>query len=123
MKQMRFLVLLLLTLTGSWTANCQITGIDREQKIEIVSTLETYDAIIIELNLTEQLLSQAREMIVLLEKQLDGKDKMILNLQGQIDTFNEQVTIQDIEIRKEKRKKSLIILGGAILVLSSIIIK
>ena len=62
-------------------------------------------------------------MIVLLEKQLDGKDKMILNLQGQIDTFNEQVTIQDIEIRKEKRKKSLIILGGAILVLSSIIIK
>ena len=62
-------------------------------------------------------------MIVLLENQLSGKDEMILNLKSQIETYNKQIDVQDIEIRKEKRKKSLIILGGAVLILSSIIIK
>jgi len=62
-------------------------------------------------------------MIFLLEEQLKVKDKLIANLEAQIKTYNKQIDVQDIEIRKEKRKKSLIILGGAVLVISSLLMK
>ena len=123
MKQMRFLVLLLLTLTINSTAYSQITGISREQKVEIVSTIQTYEAVLIEINLHEQLLGQAREMIALLEKQLIVKDKMLLNLEAQIKTYNEQINVQDKEIRKEKFKNVLIGSSGLVLVILSLLIK
>ncbi len=120
---MRFLVLLLLTLTINSTAYSQITGISREQKVEIVSTIQTYEAVLIEINLHEQLLGQAREMIALLEKQLIVKDKMLLNLEAQIKTYNEQINVQDKEIRKEKFKNVLIGSSGLVLVILSLLIK
>ncbi len=123
MKQMRFLVLLLLTLTVSSTAYCQITGLPREQKVAIVSTIETYKAVLVEIDFTEQLLSQAREIIALLERQLGIKDDMNLNLKAQIETYNKQFKIQDKEIKKIKME-SLITKGGAVvLIILSLILK
>ena len=120
---MRFLVLLLLTLTVSSTAYCQITGLPREQKVAIVSTIETYKAVLVEIDFTEQLLSQAREIIALLERQLGIKDDMNLNLKAQIETYNKQFKIQDKEIKKIKME-SLITKGGAVvLIILSLILK
>ena len=104
MKQMQFLVSLLLTLIVSSTAYSQITGISREQKVEIVSTIESYDAVLIEIDLTEQLLSQAREMNILLRKQLSLSDELNLNLKAQIETFEKQTELQNKELKKVKLK-------------------
>lgn len=123
MKQMRFLVLLLLTLTVSLTAYSQISGLSREQKVEIVSALESYDAVVIEIDLTQQLLSQCNEINLLLKAQLSTKDEIIRNLEEQIKTFEKEVDVQNSEIRKQKRKGFITMAGGAGLLILSLILK
>lgn len=74
--------------------------------------------------MTEQLLNQAREIINLLDKQMIIKDKLLLNLQAQIETYNEQINIQDKEITKIKFKGKIGIgLGVAIGIAIGFILK
>ena len=123
MKQMRYLVLLLLTLTVSSTAYCQITGLPRETKVAIVSTIETYDAVLIELDLHKQLLAHAEEMIILLREQILVKDKLIENLELQVKSFNREIGLQDKEIKNIKIKSKVLIGGGIALVVLALILK
>jgi len=123
MKQTIFLVLLPLTLIVSSTAYSQITGLDREQKIQIVSGLESYGAILIEVDLTQQLLGQCNEINRLLEEQLKTKDEIIDNLKKQIEGYQKEVNIQDDEIRKQRKKNLVTVAGGAGLLILSLILK
>lgn len=123
MKQMRYLVLSLLTLTLCSTAYSQITGLSREQKVEIVTGLKSYDAVIIEIDLKDQLLEQCKEINKILEKQLSNRDEVIINLQAQIKTYEDQVDVQDIQIRKQKKKNFMTVAGGAGLIILSLILK
>jgi hypothetical protein len=121
MKQMRFLVLLALTLFVSSTAYSQITGLDREQKVAIVSTIESYDAILIEVDLQEQLLTACKQMEVLLRQQLNLKDEIIYTLKDQIKGYKEEVGVQNKKIRSQKLKNGVLISGAAGLLILSII--
>lgn len=123
MKQMRFLVMFLLTLTVSWTASSQITGIDRDQKIQIVSTIESYDAVIVEIGLTNKLLAQCEELNLLYKSQITLKDKLINNLEAQIEAYNKTVEYQDKEIKRQRFKGMLTGTTGIIAVIIAIIIK
>ena len=123
MKQMRFLVMFLLTLTVSWTASSQITGIDRDQKIQIVSTIESYDAVIVEIGLTNKLLAQCEELNSLYKSQITLKDKLINNLEAQIEAYNKTVEYQDKEIKRQRFKGMLTGTTGIIAVIIAIIIK
>jgi hypothetical protein len=118
---MRFLVLLALTLTVSSTAFSQITGLEREQKIAIVSTIESYDAILIEIDLHEQLLDACKEMEVLLRQQLLNKDEYIYTLKEQIKGYQKEVNLQDKAIRSQKLKGNILIGAGVGLLILSII--
>lgn len=69
------------------------------------------------------MLVQAREMIALLREQLKIKDKMLLNLEAQIKTYNEQINIQDKEIRKQKMQNVIIGGSGLALIILSLLIK
>lgn len=104
---MQFTVLLLLILTGSSTAYSQITGLKRGQKVEIVSTLESYDAVLIEIDLTEQLLGQCNEMNDLLRKQLSVTEELNKNLKAQINTYEEQNDVQKKQLKSVKRKAKI----------------
>ena len=95
----------------------------REQKVEIVTGLKSYDAVIVEIDLTQQLLNQCNEINRLLEEQLKTKDELIRNLEMQIKTYKEQVDLQDVQIRKQKKKNVMTIAGGAGLIILSLILK
>lgn len=113
----------LLTLTVSWTASSQITGIDRDQKIQIVSTIESYDAVIVEIGLTNKLLAQCEELNLLYKSQITLKDKLINNLEAQIEAYNKTVEYQDKEIKRQRFKGMLTGTTGIIAVIIAIIIK
>ena len=65
----------------SSTAYSQITGISREQKKEIVSTLQQYPIVVRELELTKNLLNQSvlkNEVLVSQNKSLKVKNENLL---------------------------------------------
>lgn len=85
--------------------------------------LKSYDAVVIEVDLTQQLLDQCKQINVLLEQQLSTKDNMIENLMNQIKTYKDQVGIQDIQMKKLKRKGFFTTFGGIVLAIGALLIK
>lgn len=72
--------------------------------MEIVSTIKSYNAILIEIDLKNQLLLQYEKIDSLHQQQLMTKDKLIFNLESQIQTWRDQVNVQNKALRKEKAK-------------------
>lgn len=91
--------------------------------MEIVTGLKSYDAVLIEVDLKDQLLKQCREIVSLLEKQLSTKDEIIDNLEKQIETYKNEVGLKDNQIRKQKTKNFITIASGAGLIILSLILK
>jgi len=58
-----------------------------------------------------------------LEQQLSTKDEVINNLQEQVKTYQNQIGIQDTQIRKQRNKNFMTVAGGAGLIILSLILK
>jgi len=69
------------------------------------------------------LLEQCKEIGRILEQQLSTKDEIINNLQEQVKTYQDQIGIQDTQIRKQRNKNFMTIAGGAGLIILSLILK
>ena len=123
MKQIRLLILLVVILSSSLTAYSQITGISREQKLEIVSTIESYKSVLIELDLQQQLVSQCNELNNIYKQQIEVKDQIIFNLQAQIERYNDKEGIYQTEIKKQKLKSRLTLFSGVLVAVLSFLIK
>ena len=120
---MKYLILLVVILQGNLTAYSQITGIDRETKVEIVSTIKSYDAVLIELDLTNDLLKEVRKLNELYLNQITIKNELILNLESQIITHRDENNVLGFEVKRQKAKSLFIGGSGIIILIISLIIK
>src|SRR5688572_52251 len=102
MKPLKNLLLFALILTESWTASSQITGISRDQKIEIVSTLETYPIVLKELDLHYEMLQRCEEIQDLYFEQVQKCDDQILKLEAINSNNNEQIDLLREQLKKKK---------------------
>ena len=90
------------------TAQSGIINISKEQKIEVVSTLVAYPLVLNELDLVNQLLDSCREINMLLNSQLESKDRQILLLENAHEISEEQIELLNIQI-KNTRKRSWVL--------------
>ena len=105
------------------TAYCQRINIPLEQKIEVVSTLQSYKPIIKELDLTNQLLLSCKELNSIYSQQIDLKDSQISDYKAQISNFNEQKDLLATQIKKERLKGYVTAGVGIIGVIVAILVK
>lgn len=84
-------------------AQSPITGISKEQKIEVVSTLVAYPLVLNELELTNQLLESSRELVKALETQLQLKEQQILLLENSNDLSNRQIQLLQEQLKIHKK--------------------
>jgi hypothetical protein len=110
-------------MSSSLTAYSQITGISREQKLEIVSTIESYKSVLIELDLQQQLTTQCNELTNLYKQQIEVKDQLISNLQLQIEQYNEKEGIYETEINKQKLRSRLTLFSGVLVAVLGFLIQ
>ena len=108
MKKTMYLVLLLCIPIQSLTAQSGIINISKEQKIEVVSTLVAYPLVLNELDLVNQLLDSCSEINMLLNSQLESKDRQILLLENAHEISEEQIELLNIQI-KNTRKRSWVL--------------
>lgn len=83
------------------TAYSQITGISKETKQEIVSTLIAYPIVLDELGISKQLTLSQSELIGYLKKQITVTEEILENKDQEIANLNEQKTLL------QKKKSSL----------------
>lgn len=122
MKPIKYLTALLLMLSVSWTASSQITGLSQEQKVQIVSAIESYEAVKIELDLTHSLLSECNALLDMYKRRLTIKDKMILNLENQISNYKSMSETYELQIKKERRKNWILGGSGVLLLVIGIVV-
>jgi len=104
MKQIKFTVTLVIIMIMNWTAYSQITGLDRDQKIQIVSTLQSYDAVLIEIDLTDQLLTQCKKLNLVYEQRIKLLEEINENHKLKDETFNNENDYYKNKLKKEKTK-------------------
>lgn len=104
----------------SSTALCQITGISRDQKIEIVSTLEIYPLILEQLELQATIISIHKESIKKYERQIELYENDISKLY-QIKSNNEK-HIRELEIQLKLFKKDSWLVPGLLGVVGGLVI-
>jgi hypothetical protein len=86
----------------NWTASCQITGISKEQKIEIVTTLKVYPLVLKDLDYYYELSNSLQKTIDLLKAQITEQNIFSDNLQLQVDLLSEQKKLYEEELRRKK---------------------
>ena len=104
-----------------WTQSSLITGIKKEQKLEIVSTLVSYPLVLEELYLTQDLLESCKKINLLYEQRLFNKDFQIENLNNQINAYEAQTKLFSRQLKKQ-RFKTFGVVGLGVLVVVGVII-
>ena len=107
----------------SLTASSQITGISTDQKIEIVSTLVAYPLLLNELDLTNKLLDNCKDINDIYKKQIYTYEANENLYKQQIKILQKQNKLFNVQIKKEKLNKFKIAGVGVLTLVSVIIIK
>lgn len=89
-------------------AQSEPINISREQKIEVVSTLIAYPLLLNELNITNELLESQRELIMLLNKQLQNKDDQILLLKQTNEISTDQIELLNGQLKNAKKSSWIV---------------
>ncbi|MCP4053633.1 MAG: hypothetical protein GY739_11300 [Mesoflavibacter sp.] len=123
MKQIRLLMMFTVMMFISWTASSQITGISKDQKYEVVSTLIAYPLVLNELSLTNQLLTNCNELNKLYKLQIKTyEDNEVLH-KAQIKILKKQNKLFNTQLKKEKLNKFKIAGVGILAIAGAILIK
>ncbi len=102
-------------MTASWTASSQITGISREQKIEVVSTLTAYPLVIKEIEIMDEMLQTCEQIKMLFYEQIKTSEETILKLENINDKSEEQIELLKKQLKKKKGTGWIVpVLVGAI---------
>lgn len=99
---MKRLIILTAILLNSWIASSQISGLEIQQKQEIVTALIEYPFLKQQVSAEAQLRIYAKQALKDLESIITSKDKQIQNLeeinkllQKQVDLSNEQLKVKN----------------------------
>lgn len=99
---MKRLIILTAILLNSWIASSQISGLEIQQKQEIVTALIEYTFLKQQVSAEAQLRIYAKQALKDLESIITSKDKQIQNLeeinkllQKQVDLSNEQLKVKN----------------------------
>ena len=84
------------------TAYSQITGISKEQKIEIASTLKVYSLVLDDLDYYYELSISFQKTIDYLKSQIKEQNIFSDNLQYQVDVLEEQKKLYEDELKRKK---------------------
>lgn len=103
-----------ITLTMSWTASSQITGIDREQKVEIVRTLKDYPLVKLELKKTQELNSSLQKQNISLESLLTSYQEQNKDLRKIISITESQLNITEKQLKTSRKGNGLLFFGGGV---------
>ena len=106
---------------SSWTASSQITGISKDQKIEVVSTLIAYPLILNELDLTNKLLNNCKEINEIYSEQINVYKENEKLYKAQIKVLEKQQNLFSVQLKKEKLNKFKIA-GVGVLALVGVIL-
>lgn len=88
---------------SSWTAFSQITGISKEQKIEIVSTLEAYPIVLQQVKIQSDIIFNYEKIVKDNERQLILCDEETNKLQEVIS--NDKKIIDNLNLQLKSAKK------------------
>lgn len=89
-------------MSGNLTLYSQITGISKEQKIEIVSTLKIYPLVLKDLDYYYELSESLQKTIDILKAQIKEQNVFSDNLQWEVDLLTEQKKLYEKELKKKK---------------------
>lgn len=89
-------------MSGNLTLYSQITGISKEQKIEIVSTLKVYPLVLKDLDYYYELSESLQKTIDILKAQIKEQNVFSDNLQWEVDLLTEQKKLYEKELKKKK---------------------
>ena len=104
-------------------AYSQITGISKDQKIEIVSTLVAYSLVLNELSLTNKLLDNCNEINAIYKDQIENYVANENLYKQQIKILEKQTKLFDTQLKKEKLNKFKIAGVGVLALVGVILIK
>lgn len=88
---------------SSWTAFSQITGISKDQKIEIVSTLEAYPIVLQQVKIQSDIIVNYEKIVKDNARQLSLCDDETNKLQEVI--FNNEKQIDNLNLQLKSAKK------------------
>ena len=108
---------------NSWTASSQITGISKDQKIEIVSTLISYPLVLNELDLTNKLLDNCKEINEIYTYKIVMYKENENLYKAQISNLEQQKKLFDAQLKKSKNNQLKLIGIGLATVVTTILIK
>ena len=107
----------------SWTVSSQITGISKEIKKEVVSTLVAYPLVLNELKLTNEALGVCNEIRAIQESEITIRDSQINNLNSQIDILDKQNELFRQQLKKSKGGTFKVAAIGVATIVGIILIK
>lgn len=107
---------------SSWTVSSQITGISREQKIEVVSTLIAYPLVLEELSLTNELLSECNEINRIQSERIGFYMDNEVLYKGQVKVLEDQIELYKKQLIRQKAKQGFIISAGVVGIIGAFLI-
>ena len=96
-------------LIGNLTAYSQITGISREQKIEIVSTLQVYPLVLNELDLMNETIVKLQDINVLFYQEIKNYEKQVSIYEELNARSEEQIEILKKQLKQNKKRGGWVI--------------
>jgi hypothetical protein len=109
------MMIFLITLSVSWTASSQITGISRDQKEQIVSTLQDYPLLKLELNKTAELNTNLNKLTDVLWDIIGNQEVVYQELVTKNEITEEQLRITKGQLKNAKKGDGLLYFGGGTL--------
>ena len=104
-------------------AQSEPINISKENKIEVVSTLIAYPLVLNELDLTNKLLTNCKEINEIFSEQINVYKKNEILYKSQIKVLEKQTKLFDIQLKKEKLNKFKIAGVGVLALATAILIK
>lgn len=91
------------------TAYSQITGISREQKIEIVSTLQVYPLVLNELDLMNETIVKLQDINILFYQEIKNYEKQVSIYEELNARSEEQIEILKKQLKQNKKRGGWVI--------------
>lgn len=104
-------------MSSSWILSCQIIGIPKETKQEIVTTLISYPLVLSELETSKMLVDSQQNTIDFLKESIEIKQAQLNLREEEISNLETQKNLFKKQLRKERLKIGSIGLAAIITVI------